>query len=73
MVISVVWFGAGPVNVKVQTPQDESNPGWGLNGRVVAITCANAMASIKEVKEMLSEWPTVNASKHRSADARLLE
>jgi hypothetical protein len=27
----------------------------------------------KEVKEMLSEWPTVNASKHRNADARLLE
>ena len=25
-----------------------------MNGRVVAITCANAMASIKEVKEMLS-------------------
>lgn len=45
---------AGPVMVKVQTPMDESNPTWGLNGRVVTVTCANVMTSIKEVKEVLS-------------------
>jgi len=44
---------AGPVHLKVTIPMDDSNPAWGLNGRIITINL-NIMATVKEVKEQLS-------------------